>query len=369
MMALAYRIDGRLWIRAQFDFVAEPEHKYWILVGKRSFLIENVIRVESLLSLNGLAFSFEKILAIVGIDITYLVITGAENDNLRWVDELTFHPSVFAPFFDFLRNTDIPPFAMGTYQKPERLAIFTHVHNDLESLKIWETHYSKFVSYTDLYVIDHGSSRRLSEILHPNTQVVSIPRGAIDHINISQFCGHFQRFLLSQYRWVMHVDSDEIVFHEQGIEAFLRKLDAVGYGPIVRPGNAVDLIDHTDGTEPLDPSLPISMQRYVTNGAPLYKKPILACEPTTWGLGFHWAFEGNKITDDPALWLIHIRYADLQMAVRREGIWTDTVGTESARRFTPQSDRHPTLDGLRNKVSRLLSDDRSVIPDRVRGAF
>ena len=77
--------------------------------------------------------------------------------------------------------------------------------------------------------IDHGSDRSPSFALHPGTQIVSIPRGAVDHINISQFCGYFQRFLLSQYRWVIHVDSDELLVHEHGVAALLEKLDGGGY--------------------------------------------------------------------------------------------------------------------------------------------
>jgi hypothetical protein len=45
-------------------------------------------------------------------------------------------------------------------------------------------------------------------VLHPDAQIVSILRGTADHINISQFCGNIQRFLLCQYRWAIHVDCD-----------------------------------------------------------------------------------------------------------------------------------------------------------------
>jgi len=72
---------------------------------------------------------------------------------------------------------------------------------------------------------------------------------------------------------------------------------------------------------------------------------------------------------DPALWLMHIRYADLQLAARRERNWADTPQSESDRLFVPQDARCSTLDDLRDTITRRFSDDRSKMPAWMRGTF
>ena len=369
-MATAFRLGGStIYIRAALDFPDDPQHVYLLRVDDTNYTITHAQRNGRLLELADWQFEMERILSYATSRAPCLVVRDAASGDIRLVEDLNFLPSFYAPFVDFIRNPDIPPFAMGVYEKPERLAVFTHVHNDTESLGLWERHYANFVPHRHLYVIDHGSQRKPSAALHADTQIISIPRGAVDHINISQFCGYFQRFLLSQYRWVIHVDSDELLVHEGGVAAFLEKLGSDGYGPIVKAGNGAELLDHTEGAEPLDPGRKMSLQRHVLNGAPNYRKPVLAREPTSWGLGFHWAFEESRIKSDPALWLLHVRYADLHMAARREGIWTDAPQSESARLFTPQDHCRDTLDGLRDKINSMFADDRRPMPAWMRGSF
>jgi hypothetical protein len=368
-MAHAYRVDGVLWISVAFQFPPDARDRYSVQIGSTTFEIAHVYRTDNLLQLHNINFELEKILMEVGINVPYLLVNEHDTGNLKLADALTFHPSFFVPFFDFLRNAETHTYALGVYQRPVQLAVFTHVHNDSDMLTMWERHYANLVPHQHLYVIDHGSDRCPAFALHPGTQVVSIPRGAVDHINISQFCGYFQRFLLSQYRWVIHVDSDELLVHEQGVAALLEQLDDRGYGPIIQAGNAVELLDVTDGSQPLDPGLPLSLQRQVLNAAPGYRKPVLASEPTSWAVGFHAAFEHHRIASDPALWLVHVRYADLRLAARRELNWTDAPHSEASRLFTPQDHRRDTLDELRDKIARTFSNDRSTMPAWMRGTF
>ena len=65
-------------------------------------------------------------------------------------------------------------------------------------------------------MIDHGSTPPAVEVLSPGTQCIRLPRGLTDPANTARFCNHFQRFLLTQYRWVIHVDVDELLVPEDG---------------------------------------------------------------------------------------------------------------------------------------------------------
>ena len=368
-MAYAFRLRGpEVFIRVT-SLVLNHSHDVALRVGEKLFLLP-VSRCEgSIIELQNLMFTFEQVIVEVGELLPYLIIKNRHDSSVLITEELQFHPSFFKPFFDFARNPEILPFARAPYQPPECLAIFTHVHNEQEGLAIWEKHYASLVPHRHLFVIDHGSDRSPSDILHNDTQVVTIPRGVVDHINIGQFCAHFQRFLLDQFRWVIHVDCDELLIDRRGSDALLAKLLTSDYGPIVRPLQAVELLDHTDGHIGIDINKPLSFQRQLIKDAKSYRKPVLARVPTTWGLGFHHAFEDAQTSVDPDLWLIHIRYADLALAARREGIWTDAEQSESAKVFTPQHTRCQTLESLRERVTREFSDGQSTMPEWMVGAF
>ena len=369
-MARAFRFGGsQVFIRIDAQLPLAPRHTMSLVIGTTGYALPLSRYAGSLVELRNYTFALEQILIEVGDAIPKIMITDSEDDDVRIIEDLYFHPSIFAPFFDFARNEEIPPFAQGAYRRPELLAVFTHVHNDRDGLAIWERHYGRLVPHRHLYVIDHGSDCSPSDMLHRDTQVVSIPRGQIDHINISQFCSHFQRFLLDQFQWVLHVDCDELLVDRGNFDGLLSKLLREDYGPIIRPMHALELLDHTEGMSGIDPTLPLSLQRHLTTPAPGYHKPVLARTPTTWSLGFHDAFESSHIKEDPDLWLLHVRYADLAIATRREGTWTDGEQSEAALLFTPQQNRSNTLDGLREKIARELTSDRSTVPEWMIGFF
>lgn len=371
-MAYAFRIadDSRVFIRGTFAFPPDDRHRYSILIGETSFALSGAFRHEDIVVLENAHFAFERALFKAGQNIPRLLVTDCQSQALLALEPIGFAPSFFMPFFDLAKSIDMPPYALGSYRKPELLAVFTHVYNDLDGLRMWQRHYAHLVPHRHLYVVDHGSTYPYAEVLHPETRVVAIPRGEVDHLNIAQFCAYFQRFLLTQYRWVIHVDSDELLVHRHGFAALLERLERDGtYGPIVRPAQAFDLLDHTDGHAPLDGATPMSLQRHLLSPAPEYRKPVLGAVPTSWSIGFHQALEDVHVMDDPDLWLIHARYADLQLATRRESRWIGTPQSLSDKTFVPQDGRCASIEGLVAKIERECARDRSVMPDWMRGAF
>ena len=119
-------------------------------------------------------------------------------------------------------------------------------------------------AHGDLFVIDHGSPTSPRLLLHPETNVVRLPRGVTDHAEIARFCSRFQRFLLSEYRWVLHTDADELLVHAQGNAALLARLarpNAAGSACILAPEHAVDVIQRLGDEGPLRLGEPLGPQR------------------------------------------------------------------------------------------------------------
>ncbi|MDO9630513.1 MAG: hypothetical protein Q7I92_01255, partial [Humidesulfovibrio sp.] len=152
---------------------------------------------QDVLSINDELCPIERILQRASSRQVTLVVRGPKGngDAAPLHEELVlFHHSFFLPFVDYVKS--MPP--GGGYTKPGLLAAFTHAYDDNDMLRFWEAHHARLVGLENLYVIDHGSTVSPRGVLHPETNVVPLPRGETDHANMARFCGHFQRFLLSQ---------------------------------------------------------------------------------------------------------------------------------------------------------------------------
>jgi len=290
-----------------------------------------------------------------------------------------FHHSFFLPLVDYVRAMPTG----GGYEKPGLLAAFTHACNDNDMLRFWEAHHARLVGHRNLYVIDHGSQVSPRTVLHPETNVVPLLRGDTDHANMARFCGHFQRFLLSQYRFVLHTDADELLVHEDGEAALLARLAGGGLegglDGIVQPGHAFDVIhdlraDTRSGRPaegPLDPGAPVSAQRSLMLPAQgIYKKPVLASIPASWLEGFHLVYEERSVREEPGLWLLHLQAADFDLLLDKNRRWNALRQTGADFARCPQNGRPGDEDSLRRWFAKTLADERlTAIPERLRGKF
>lgn len=206
------------------------------------------------------------------------------------------------------------------YTKPGRLAVFTHAYNEKAVLEVVLRYYMQLTPAANIYVINHGSDPEQIDHLRSVVNVVDIPRGETDHYNISAFCGHFQRFLLTQYDWVLHVDADELVLCEHGIEALRLALPAQPTGTIIRPAHAYELLHDIRSEGPIDLGAPVSLQRSLLVQSPAFHKPVIASRPTTWTIGFHSCLEPDTVTMQQ-LWLVHLRDFDFERSVERDRKW------------------------------------------------
>jgi len=295
-----------------------------------------------------------------------LVIRRGGKAEPEHAEAVLFHHSFFAPLVDYCRAF---PHCEPT-ARPETLAVFTHVYDDTAMLRFWEWHHARLVGQRNLFVIDHGSPVSPRLLLHPETNVVRLPRGETDHAEMARFCGGFQRFLLSQYRWVLHTDADELLVHEQGNAALMHLLATPGTQGIFAPGHAVDIIHDQRREGPLRLGEPLGPQRGFMLPNDLYKKPLLASEPASWLQGFHLVFEEARVREVPALWLLHLQSADFELLLRKNRKWNALKQSAADVALCPQNGRPADEESLKAWYAGVLADARlGPIPQELRRLY
>lgn len=367
-MGYAYRLDDvrMAYIRISRADIAAQQLAFALkLDGVEHPLARAVLRQDTLSVADDLC-AVERILQRADNRQVSLVIRDTTGATPDYVELVLFHHSFFLPFVDYAKAMPLCP----DYVKPGLLAAFTHAYDDNEMLRFWEWHHAKLVGHQNLYVIDHGSPVSPRAVLNPQTNVVSLPRGDTDHANMARFCGCFQRFLLTQYRFVLHTDADELLVHEQGEAALLAKLSDGGLDGIVRPGQAFDLVHVVRGEGPLSLGEPISAQRSVMlPSGGLYRKPVLASIPASWLEGFHLVYEEHSVREEPGLWLMHLQSADARLLLAKNRKWNALPQTAKDRGISPQN-RPTDKKALGRWFAQALKDERLVpIPERLRGKF
>jgi len=372
-MAIAYRVGPDASIALRLDRAGyDPQsHRLALRVAGHAYRIDvDGFNAEGWLRVASPSFSFDRAVLAHRDAVVEVVLTDLGHQQALATEPLVFHQSFFAPLVDFAAMP-MPGFSVAPYAKPARLAVFTHAFNDAAMLRLWERHYTGFGPDVGLYVLDHGSLPPAADAVSSRVHCVPLPRGEVDNANLAQFCNHFQRMLLTQYRWVVHVDADELLVPEDGIAAWRARLDADAGPPrIVEPAHGVDLVVHPDLEAPLDPHRPITLQRrfLVRNGD--YRKPVLASRPTTWGPGFHYAIETHDVTVDPQLWLVHLAHADVDLDVARNRQWLAARSSVTDAVRVDHSHRRVDVEGVKADCRRRVhSDDVVSMPDWMRGAL
>ncbi len=376
-MAYGFRLDDvrMAYIRLSRPDIPPGHLAFALVLDKVAYALTRAVLQKDTLSINDELCEVERILQRAGNRQVSVLIRDSSGTRPDYVEPVLFHHSFFLPFVDYARA--MPPSA--GYEKPELLAVFTHAFDDNEMLRFWEAHYARFVDHRHLYVIDHGSAVSPRTVLHPHTNVVRIPRGEVDYTNLVQYCAWFQRFLLTQYRWVLHTDADELLVHEDGNEALLARLAGqngqfgpLGEGPsgILKPQHACEVLHDVRTEKRLRHGESISAQRsLLLPSEGIYKKPLLASIPASWLPGFHQVYEEASVREEPGLWLLHLLPADAGLLLKKNRKWNAVRQTVTARGISPQ-DRPADKKALGKWFAKALADERVVpIPEALRGKF
>jgi len=356
----AFIIDG--------DITLPPEFSIYIQgMSIRYKIPSNGIRGNQILVESNL-FSLERSILNSGDKIEFQICYP--NSDIFYSEELLLAPSYFKNFIDLSTPEFLPPFHYNRYNKPKRLAILTHVYNEDFFLEIFIKYYSKIAPLIDIYIIDHGSDFiEKKKYFEMGCQIISIPRSYVDHLNIKKYVEYFQRFLLTQYRWVISVDVDELLICKNGIKEFYDFLDQNKLPCIIKPYMGVNLIQHPQKETDLKDIENISMHRSYYKFAQSYDKPVMASAPTTWGLGFHYSLNDSLVETSDLFFLVHLAHISIDEKLTRNIRWNKNKQSEGDAIHVVQR----RLDS-RNKIENehlemLVGDDFFDLKSITKGLF
>jgi hypothetical protein len=227
-----------------------------------------------------------------------------------------------------LVNLSFDPLGMGARLRPvadkgAKVAVFTQAFNEGEMLLYWERFYAALVGHENLYVLDNGSTDDSCARLNPATNVIHMPEVKVDHVAFAQSHSHFQRFLLMRYKWVIKVDTDELLAVEGGL---LERLASLPSGTYV-PEMALEPV-HDKHTEPpfrFDGSVCTQRQHFVMGTHGLIR-PLISSVPTSWTPGNHLCFEPSEVL--PGFVIAHLRYFDFGFLNEKNAKWAEMRQTE-----------------------------------------
>jgi hypothetical protein len=217
------------------------------------------------------------------------------------IEKLEFHQSFFAGLFDLSKSTDIY-LLPGHFAKPASLAIAAVYTGDRTLLKFWATYYSRLISPSQLYVLDGSGATDTKTVLPSDINIVRLEPAELDPHGFREAANYFQRFLLSNYQWVVQTSSSEILLHRQGISKFFNGLTERTAPVILRPDRYFSLTSEAFGASG---EKPVGTLPHMVS-VPSTAKPALASMPMSWANDFETVLEQYAVKAEPGLWLIGI---------------------------------------------------------------
>lgn len=375
-MALAFRRENprEVFLRLSRADLAIRRPLIALVVGDKGHPVAGAALAGDLITVDDALCQVERFVCLAGGGPLGLLVRDQDGAVPEHLEPLVFHQSFFLPFFDYVRA--VPQGGVGQdpqqggAAKPGLLAAFTHAFDDREMLRFWLDHHVRLAGIANLYVIDHGSSPPLRQSLPPEVNVVPLPRSLVDHADMARFCGHFQRFLLTQYRYVLHTDADELLAFEQGEEGLRSLLQQGRLSGILAPQGALEVIHDVRSEPPLKLGEPISRQRRLAlPGHWTMVKPVLADRPASWRQGFHQVYEDEAVRQVRGLWLIHLHAADARLLQGKNRRWNAAAQTGADRLISPQSRPESREDLARWYGERLAQKGLAPLPEALAGRF
>ncbi len=336
-----------------------------LVVGSTGHAVAGAAIRGDIVTIDDALCQVERVVRLAGESGLGLLVRDQDGTVPDHVEPLLFHQSFFLPFFDYAsavpQGGSASPGGPGGPPgsgKPGLLAAFTHAFDDAEMLRYWVDHHARLAGASNLYVIDHGSASPLRGALPPEVNVVPLPRGLVDHADMARFCGHFQRFLLTQYRYALHTDADELLVFEQGEEALRGLMEQGRLSGILAPQAALEVLHDVRGEAPLRPGEPVSRQRALALPGPrTMLKPVLADRPASWRQGFHQVYEQEQVRQVRGLWLVHLHAADARLLQGKNRRWNAVAQTGVDRGISPQA-RPESREELARWYGEKLGDER-----------
>nr|WP_321271296.1 glycosyltransferase family 2 protein [uncultured Tolumonas sp.] len=329
--------------------------------------LQAIVCISNQIALKDDTFIIERAALFIKNDAEILV---TQKNGLTIQEKLYFEPSFFLKHIDLSKSESFPPYNYSTYLRSKKIAIFTHASNESIFLDKFIQYYSQFSETQDIYVIIHGHEPNTAEkIKKNNCQSICIPKGNVDHLNIKRYVEYFQRFLLTQYEWVLHVDCDELLVHKNGVDYIKNILLDEHKGKTLQAEFGLNIIHDPDNESELDPSCLFTLQRSKGKYEEAYAKPVLSSIPTTWGLGFHKCLNDLETVIVPDLYLVHLAHISLAEKLRRNKVWMNYNLSKSDSEFVTNQHRQTDNERTKEDLQLMLQTDTIDLPEWIKGQF
>jgi len=182
---------------------------------------------------------------------------------------------------------------------------------------IWGKYYSRYFDNKDIYILDIGDGRATKNLPY-NVIPVNLPQRDWSNLNrMSEIVNDYKNILLKQYDWVVFADSDEIIYHPNGLDEYIKSLKAdyvtcKGYDitqnlrdeHVKRGIEGLNLFKEG----PIDWEKPILSQRKYWQANTAYNKTLITSVEFKWSKGLHVCDRPQNI--DHRLWLLHLKKID-----------------------------------------------------------
>jgi hypothetical protein len=198
----------------------------------------------------------------------------------------------------------------------KQFSAMTTVRNDSLFLPKWIEYYGKAFGYKNLFVFLDGHDQPLPE--HPNVDEVNFLR--LPHMPLARSRGdrrrarimsHLARGLFWLFDTILVMDVDEFLVLDPNAGDSLPDYLASKSSRPTLSGLGLDVGQHLEKEEAIDPSQPFLNQRRFAHLSSRYTKPVVANRPVTWGSGMH-RVKGRNYHIDENLYLLHFGMVDYE---------------------------------------------------------
>jgi hypothetical protein len=196
----------------------------------------------------------------------------------------------------------------------------TMVYNEGAMLRRWLQHYGGHLGHKNLLVLDDGSNDGSTDDIGAAGRI-RLPRGEFDDGIRADFVSNLQAALLKFFSAVIYTDCDEFLIPDP--RKFANLAEYIGRtSPDCIRALGLDVFHDRTKEGRLAADVPLLAQRRYCRFYSDMCKPLVTKVPVRWVAGFHAADKAAQV--DPELFLIHLKYADYDDAIRRQEI-TNTM--------------------------------------------
>jgi hypothetical protein len=289
-----------------------------MLASGERHVLKGLFVEKNLFAAENAEFLIERIAREAHFSNISILLDKEDNSPSEATELLTFHHSFFLNFFDIAYSRDVYLLG-GQFPREAPVAAMTFYAGDSASLRHWAKHYCGFIPPRNIYILDPGTFDDPTTFLAPEINVISAPIALGDTQGRANIYNKFQRFLLSSFRWVLHMAQNEILLHKNGMNRFIHDLQEQHEHDMLGANRWYN-IDRTA-------ALPDQQLTLI----PDVVKPVLASVPTTWRADFASIFERQHTAIDPDLWVV-------RLTARRLDLPTPVPSREASERAGLSSD-------------------------------